>query len=66
MNSFLIISISCMIILIILLWIIAIIPNKAQESNDKEFINEDGDHVYYDRQLIQYKERLKKKSKKDM
>lgn len=59
MNSFLIISILSVTILIILLVFIAIIPDKNQKTNDNQFLNKDGDHIYYDRHLIRYKENIK-------
>lgn len=59
MNSFLILSITCIVILIILLVLVAIGSKKGKESEDTKFINKDGDHVYYDRHLIRNKEYIK-------
>ncbi|MDE6393882.1 MAG: hypothetical protein K2K77_00955 [Duncaniella sp.] len=59
MNSFLILSLTCVAILIILLLLVAIGPKKGNESADKQFINEDGDHLYYDHRLIRHKKYLK-------
>lgn len=33
---------------------------KIDEAN-KRYINEDGDHIYYDRHLIKQKKKIKKK-----
>lgn len=61
MNSFLIVSITCLIIIIFLLVFVAISPD-IHEENVNQFINDDGDHIYYDRHLIRHKEYLKQHS----
>lgn len=59
MNSFLIVFLSCIAIVIIILILVAISPDKSREANDEQFINEDGDHIYYDRKLIRHKKSQK-------
>lgn len=52
MNSFLIIIIISVLILALILLFIS----KGTNSHDGDFINEEGDHSYYDRHLIEKKE----------
>lgn len=57
----LLIGIVSIVILLALIFVLASIKSnlKKLEEENKQFINEDGDHVYYDRRVIEEK---KKKS----
>lgn len=49
--------------LLILLYTIALVvtvKSAHKVDDDFEFINEDGDHIYYDRKLIEHKKREEK------
>ena len=52
MNSFLILFIICILILVPLLFFV----NRGKLDSDEGFSDEDGDHSYYDRHLIEKKE----------
>ena len=52
MNSFLILFIICILILVPLLFFV----NRGNLDRDEGFRDEDGDHSYYDRHLIEKKE----------
>jgi type II secretory pathway pseudopilin PulG len=58
----LLIGIVSIVILLALIFVLASIKSnlKKLEEENKQFINEDGDHVYYDRRVIE--EKKKKKS----
>lgn len=52
MNSFLLLFIICVIILLPLLFFV----NRGNREREEGFLDEDGDHSYYDRHLIEKKE----------
>ncbi len=52
MNSFLLLFIICLVILLPLLFFV----NRGNRDRDEGFLDEDGDHSYYDRHLIEKKE----------
>ena len=52
MNSFLILFIVCIFILVPLLFVV----NRGKLDKDEGFRDDDGDHSYYDRHLIEKKE----------
>lgn len=52
MNSFLLLFIICLVILLPLLFFV----NRGNREKEEGFLDEDGDHSYYDRHLIDKKE----------
>ena len=55
------ITIMTVILILAILVMIAVVGRNGDEGRDNDpFINEDGDHVYYDRKLIEMK-RLKRR-----
>jgi type II secretory pathway pseudopilin PulG len=58
----LLIGIVSIVILLALIFVLASIKSnlKKLEEENKQFINEDGDHVYYDRRVIEEKKKKKK------
>jgi hypothetical protein len=57
----LLIGIVSIVILLALIFVLASIKSnlKKLEEENKQFINEDGDHVYYDRRVIEEKKKKK-------
>ncbi len=52
MNSFLLLFVICIIILLPLLFFV----NRGKPEREEGFLDEEGDHSYYDRHLIEKKE----------
>ena len=59
MNSFLIIFIICLAILIIFSVAVVIFTKKDKESGDNKFIDGVGHNIYYDRWLKRHKKTIK-------